>query len=78
MFANDDVDAVVVEQLASLGVRVVALRCAGFNNVDLDATERHGLAVVHAHPTYATALSINWMEIPPVHYMIGVIDRFFA
>lgn len=29
-------------------------------------------AVVHAHPTYATALSINWMEIPPVHYMIGV------
>ncbi len=29
-------------------------------------------AVVHAHPPYATALAINRMEIPPVHYMIGV------
>lgn len=29
-------------------------------------------AVVHAHPPYATALAINRMEIPPVHYMIVV------
>ena len=29
-------------------------------------------AVVHAHPPYATALAINRMEIPPIHYMIVV------
>ena len=29
-------------------------------------------AVVHAHPTYCTALAIRHMEIPPLHYMIAV------
>lgn len=29
-------------------------------------------AVVHAHPPHATALAINRLEIPPVHYMIAV------
>lgn len=28
-------------------------------------------AVVHAHPTYATILSIMGLEIPPIHYMIA-------
>lgn len=28
-------------------------------------------AVVHAHPTYCTALAIMGMEIPPVHYMVA-------
>jgi L-fuculose-phosphate aldolase len=29
-------------------------------------------AIVHAHPTYATILSIMGLEIPPIHYMIAV------
>lgn len=29
-------------------------------------------AVVHAHPPYATALAINRMQIPPVHYMVAI------
>src|SRR5271154_3327708 len=29
-------------------------------------------AVVHAHPTYATILSIMGLEIPPIHYMMAV------
>jgi L-fuculose-phosphate aldolase len=29
-------------------------------------------AVIHAHPTYATILSIMGLEIPPIHYMIAV------
>ncbi|MEP3277109.1 MAG: class II aldolase/adducin family protein [Stappiaceae bacterium] len=29
-------------------------------------------SVVHAHPTYCTALAILGMEIPPVHYMLAV------
>ena len=29
-------------------------------------------AIVHAHPTYATILSIMGLEIPPIHYMVAV------
>jgi len=46
VFVNDTVDAPVLAQLASGGTRLIALRCAGFNNVDLAAAKRHGLAVV--------------------------------
>jgi D-lactate dehydrogenase len=49
---NDRADAAVVEALASQGVRVIALRCAGFNNVDLDAAKTHGLTVVRV-PAYS-------------------------
>ena len=35
VFVNDTVNANVVDKLADLGVRVLALRCAGFNNVDI-------------------------------------------
>ena len=37
MFVNDTVNAAVVDALYRLGVRVIALRCAGFNNVDVRA-----------------------------------------
>ena len=37
MFVNDTVNAKVADELYRLGVRVVALRCAGFNNVDVRA-----------------------------------------
>jgi D-lactate dehydrogenase len=36
-FVNDQLDAQVVSQLSQLGVGLVALRCAGYNNVDLRA-----------------------------------------
>ena len=36
-FVNDKLDAEVLESLAKKGVKYIALRCAGFNNVDLDA-----------------------------------------
>ncbi|MFW2383422.1 MAG: 2-hydroxyacid dehydrogenase, partial [Acidimicrobiales bacterium] len=51
-FVNDDLSAGVLEQLASAGTRIVALRCAGFNNVDLDAAKRLGLDVVRV-PAYS-------------------------
>jgi D-lactate dehydrogenase len=38
--------------LSDLGVRCVALRCAGYNNVDLEAAERLGMPVVHV-PAYS-------------------------
>ena len=52
VFVNDKVDAFVVGALAQAGVKLVALRCAGYNNVDLEACERHGIAVVRV-PEYS-------------------------
>lgn len=51
-FVNDRLDGAVLDRLAAGGTRVVALRCAGFNNVDLPAAERHGIAVVRV-PAYS-------------------------
>ena len=52
VFVNDNVSQPTLESLARLGVRVVALRCAGFNNVDLKAAKRLSLAVVRV-PSYS-------------------------
>ena len=51
-FVNDTLDADVLTVLADKGVRVVALRCAGFNNVDLQAAEQHNIVVVRV-PAYS-------------------------
>ena len=45
VFVNDRLDAPCLQQLHQAGVRLVALRCAGFNNVDLTAAKSLGLAV---------------------------------
>ena len=52
VFVNDRLDASTLEALAAVGVRTVALRCAGFNNVDLAAAEVLGLTVVRV-PAYS-------------------------
>lgn len=52
IFVNDDGRRSVLEELAGLGVRFVALRCAGFNNVDLDAAKELGIKVVRV-PAYS-------------------------
>ncbi|MBN8813228.1 MULTISPECIES: 2-hydroxyacid dehydrogenase [unclassified Sphingomonas] len=52
VFVNDTVDAEVLETLAAGGTRLVALRCAGFNNVDLAAARRLGIDVVRV-PAYS-------------------------
>jgi D-lactate dehydrogenase len=52
IFVNDRADAEVLQALAALGVRHVALRCAGFNNVDLTAAARLGIDVVRV-PGYS-------------------------
>lgn len=57
IFVNDTCDAPVVKALKSLDVDLIALRCAGFNNVDLDACREHNLSVVRvpAYSPYAVA-----------------------
>lgn len=52
VFVNDDVSAPVLEQLAALGVQAVLLRCAGFNNVNLEAAGRLGITVARV-PAYS-------------------------
>ena len=42
VFVNDHLDADVITALQALGVRAVLLRCAGFNNVDLQAAKTAG------------------------------------
>jgi D-lactate dehydrogenase len=44
-FVNDELDAGVLATLQSLDVRLVALRSAGYNNVDLKAAERLGITI---------------------------------
>ena len=36
-FVNDTIDAEVLDELKKLGVKMVAMRCAGYNNLDLKA-----------------------------------------
>ena len=52
LFVNDDGSAKVIEALARRGVKHLALRSAGFNHVDLQAAEKHGLSVVRV-PAYS-------------------------
>lgn len=67
-FVNDQIDAAVLTELHGLGVRLVALRSAGFNNVDLAAARRLGVTIAHvpayspeavAEHTVAMILSLN-------------------
>ncbi|MGG2397342.1 2-hydroxyacid dehydrogenase [Pseudomonas sp. SH1-B] len=51
-FINDDLSAPVLEGLAAAGTRLIALRSAGYNHVDLHAAQRLGLPVVRV-PAYS-------------------------
>ncbi|RJX64851.1 2-hydroxyacid dehydrogenase [Vibrio sinensis] len=51
-FVNDDLSRPVLEVLAELGVKMIALRCAGFNNVDLDAAKALNIQLARV-PAYS-------------------------
>jgi len=52
VFVNDQVNEKVCAQLAAAGVRIIALRCAGFNNVNLEAAQKYQLRVCRV-PAYS-------------------------
>ena len=56
-FVNDQLNKEVLSELKKLGIRLVAMRCAGYNNVDMEAAKERGLAVVRvpAYSPYAVA-----------------------
>jgi D-lactate dehydrogenase len=52
LFVNDRANAEALQGLKDRGVELIALRCAGFNNVDLEAAARLGIRVVRV-PAYS-------------------------
>jgi len=52
IFVNDKLTEAVIATLAEKGIKIIALRCAGFNNVDLDAVKKHGLRLCRV-PAYS-------------------------
>jgi D-lactate dehydrogenase len=52
VFVNDKVDAKTLKGLSKRNIKLLTLRCAGFNNVDLEAAEKHGITVLRV-PAYS-------------------------
>lgn len=66
LFVNDHADAATIREMSKQGIRLIALRCAGFNNVDLTVAKECGIPVVrvpayspHAIAEHAVALILT-------------------
>lgn len=68
VFVNDDLGEVTIKALKAIGVSLIALRCAGYNNVDLHCADKLGIQVLRvpsyspyavAEHTIALMLSLN-------------------
>jgi D-lactate dehydrogenase len=66
VFVNDKLTKEVITALNKLGIQLIALRCAGFNNVDLEAAKANNIKVVrvpayspHAVAEHAAALMLT-------------------
>lgn len=76
VFVNDVVNADVISILKNCGIKIILLRCAGFNNVDLAATEKAGIQVVrvpayspHAVAEHGAALLLSLTRHIPQAYL---------
>lgn len=52
VFVASEVNAAIIGKLAENGVKLILLRCAGYNNVDLTAAKEKGITVMHV-PAYS-------------------------
>jgi D-lactate dehydrogenase len=52
VFVNDKIDKKTIENLSKNGIKLIALRCAGFNNVDLKAAEEKNIKIARV-PAYS-------------------------
>ncbi|MEI6411928.1 MAG: NAD(P)-dependent oxidoreductase, partial [Bacteroidota bacterium] len=66
IFVNDQATADIIREMSKQGIKLIALRCAGFNNVDLKAAKECGIKVVrvpayspHAIAEHAVALILT-------------------
>ena len=76
VFVNDVVNADVISILKNCGIKIILLRCAGFNNVDLAAAEKAGIQVVrvpayspHAVADHGAALLLSLTRHIPQAYL---------
>lgn len=76
VFVNDIVNDEVITSLAQNGIKLIILRCAGFNNVDLASAEKNGITVVrvpayspHAVAEHAVALLLSLTRHIPQAYL---------
>ena len=51
-FVSSDCGAKVLEKLNEFGIKLLLLRCAGFNNVDIEAADKYGITVLRV-PGYS-------------------------
>ena len=51
-FVNDQLDAIVLDALKEMGIKIIAQRCAGFNNVDVVTASKNNMVVVRV-PAYS-------------------------
>ncbi len=65
-FVNDKIDDSCVKELQRLGIKLIALRSAGFNHVDLISAEKHGIQIArvpayspHAIAEFATGMLLS-------------------
>ena len=76
VFVNDVVNADVISILKNCGIKIILLRCAGFNNVDLAAADKAGIKVVrvpayspHAVAEHGAALLLSLTRHIPQAYL---------
>ena len=51
-FVNDKIDRQTIQKISENGIRLIALRCAGYNNVDLESAKENHVTVVRV-PAYS-------------------------
>lgn len=76
IFVNDIADKEVIKILSGNGIKLIALRCAGFNNVDIEAAKKAGIAVErvasyspHAIAEHAVAMLLALTRHIPQAYL---------
>lgn len=75
VFVNDDLSAPVLEELKTLGVELIALRCAGFNNLDRAALGTLKAVRVPAYSPYAIAEHTMGMILTSVRRIHKAYNR---
>ena len=76
VFVNDTVNAAVIDRLYELGVKMIALRCAGYNNVDVrQAYRKIHVTHVPAYSPYAVAEHAAAMLLTSVRRIHKAYDR---
>ena len=66
VFVNDRLNSEVIQNLAGMNIKLIALRCAGFNNVDIESAKQNNIKVLrvpayspHAVAEHAVALILT-------------------